>query len=144
MFRISSLIRSCKGSVMAEAALIIPMLVGVTFFIIEFGNVLYLANSLNQISRTAARYASVTPTYTQQDLINVSGAMTLLPDVSKLTLTINPAPGAAKTVGATLTVTVQYAYTPIINPFGLLMSGQAWAPTIMSASVSRAEVSSAS
>lgn len=135
--------RPQKGSIMTEAALLIPILLGVAFFIIEFGNVLYLSNSLNQIARTTARYASVTPTYTQQNLIDVSGAMTLLPDVSKLTLTINPAIGAPKAVGATITVTVNYAYTPIINPFGLLGSGSSWAPTIMSASVSRAEVSNA-
>ena len=125
---------------MAEAAIIIPLLVGVSFFIIEFGNVLYLTNTLNQISRTAVRYASVTPVYSQQDLVNVSGAMSLLPDVSKLTLTISPTPGSQKSVGAQITVNVQYAYTPILNPFGFFNSNNTWAPIIMSASVGRAEV----
>ena len=134
--------RSSKGALMAEAALMIPILLGVTFFMIEFGNVLYLSNTLNQIARSAARYASVTSSYTQQSLISQSGASSLLKDVSKLTLTITPAPGAARSVGATITVNVQYSYTPVINPFGLLNSNHSWAPTIKSASVARSEVSS--
>ena len=134
--------RSCNGSLMAEAALVIPMLVGISFVIIEFGNVLYLTNSLNQISRSAARYASVTSSYTQQSLITASSASSLLPDVSKLTLSITPAPGASRNIGATITVTARYNYTPIINPFGLLNSNTSWAPKIKSTSAARSEVSS--
>lgn len=126
---------------MVESAILIPILLGVTFFVIEFGNVLYLTNTLNQISRTTARYASVTPVYTQQELIDVSGANQLLPDVSKFILTITPAPGAQKDVGSTITVQVQYNYTPIINPFGLLNSNQTWAPVVRSSSIARSEVS---
>ena len=138
-----SIYRSHKGSIIAEAALIIPILVGVTFFIIEFGNVLYLTNTLNQIARTAARYASVTSSYTQQQLIDVSGANALLPDISKFTLTIDPVPGAQRSVGAPITVNVQYNYIPIINPFGLFNSDQSWTPIIKGGSVSRSEVSNA-
>ena len=126
---------------MAEAALMIPLLLGITFVIIEFGCVLYLSNTLNQIARTISRYASVTSSYTQQELVDASGASSLLPDLSKLTLNITPSPGAAKQVGSTITVTVKYNYTPIINPFGLFNSNQPWAPVIMSASVTRSEVS---
>ena len=125
---------------MVEAAIMIPLLLGVTFFIIEFGNVLYLSNSLNQISRTAARYASVTPAYTQQGALNASGAMTLVPDISKLTLTITPAPGAARNVGDTITASVRYTYIPLLNPFKLFNSNHAWAPVVKSASVARSEV----
>ena len=134
--------RSCKGSLIAEAALVIPILIGISFVIIEFGTVLYLTNTLNQIARSAARYASVTPSYTQQSLISASSASSLLPDVSKLTIDVTPAPGASRTVGATITVTAQYNYTPIVNPFGLFNSNQSWAPVIMSSSVARSEVSS--
>src|SRR3989338_9259733 len=91
--------RVIKGSVMAEAAILIPILVGVTFFMVEFGNVLYLTNTLNQIARTAARYASVTPSYTQQQLIDQSGANSLLPDISKFSLDITPGPAVQKIVG---------------------------------------------
>ena len=143
MIRNFFLNHSTRGSIMGEAALIIPILLGVTFFIIEFGNVLYLSNSLNQISRTAARYASVTPAYTQQGAINASGAMTLVSDINKLTLTITPAPGTARSVGETITVSVQYNYTPIINPFGLFNSNQSWAPIVKSSSTARSEVANA-
>ena len=134
--------RSCSGGVMAEAALIIPILLGVIFFIIEFGNVMYLGNVVTQIARTAARYASVTVSFTNQDLINASNASKLLPDVSKLTLTIIPAPGAQRSVGTTITVTAQYNYTPVINPFKPFNSSQPWAPVLNKTSVTRSEVSS--
>ncbi|OGI08909.1 MAG: hypothetical protein A3I68_03465 [Candidatus Melainabacteria bacterium RIFCSPLOWO2_02_FULL_35_15] len=135
--------RVIKGSVMAEAAILIPILLGVTFFIIEFGNVLYLTNTLNQISRTAARYASVTPSYTQQGIIDASGASSLVPDISKFTLTVTPAPGVQRSVGSTITVEVQYDYIPIINPFGFFNINQDWVPVVRSSSVARSEVSNA-
>ena len=133
-------LRHAKGSVMAEAALTIPILVGISFVIIEFGNVLYLSNSINQIGRSAARYASVTLSYTQQDLINASGASSIIKDVSKLTLTISPTIGTTRSVGTTITVTAQYSYTPILNPFALLNSSNSWAPTVKSVAVARCEV----
>ncbi len=142
MFFRKKINRSYKGSVMAEAALAIPLLLGITFVIIEFGNVLYLTNTLNQISRSAARYASVTPSYTQQGLIDASKASSLLPDISKLTLNVTPAPGTARSIGATITVTAQYSYIPLVNPFGFFNSNQAWAPTIRGISAARSEVSS--
>lgn len=132
-----------SGTILVETALVIPILIGITFFIIEFGSVLYLSNSLNQIARAAARYAAVTPTYTISELIDVSGARSSLPDISKLTLNITPAPGATRSVGATITVNVEYSYTPIINPFGLFNSNTLWAPRVRSSSSIRSEVSNA-
>ena len=134
--------RSYKGSVMAEAALVIPLLLGITFVIIEFGNVLYLENTLNQIARSAARSASVTPSYTQEELIDTSMASSLLPDVSKLTLTVVPAPGTARSIGASITVTALYSYTPLVNPFGFFNSNTSWIPQIKGVSTVRSEVSS--
>lgn len=127
----------------AEAALVLPLLVAIAFFITELGNVLYLTNSVNQITREAARYASVTPAYTYEDLIRESGAADVLPDVSKLTLTSDPAPGATRAVGTKITIMAEYNYTPIINPFRILNLTQTWIPVIRSTSVARAEVSNA-
>ena len=135
--------RNFKGSVMVEAAILIPILLGVTFLIIEFGNVLYLTNTLNQISRTAARYASVTPAYTQQGIIDASGASSLVPDISKFALVVTPAPGVQRSVGSTITIEVQYSYIPIINPFGFFNINQSWVPVVRSSSVARSEVSNA-
>ena len=135
--------RTFKGSVMVEAAILIPIFVGITFFIIEFGNILYLTNTLNQIARTGARYASVTSSYTQQGIVDASGASSLLPDISKFSLTITPPPGIQKSVGTTITVQVQYNYIPIINPFGFFYSNQTWVPVVRSSSVARSEVSGA-
>ena len=129
------------GAVMAEAALVLPLLVGILFFIIEFGLVMYLSNSLNQIARTAARYASITTSYTQTNIETASGASAMLPDSMSFSLSITPAPGSAKSVGDAITVTVQYTYTPIINPYGLFNSNLSWAPIIKSYAISRAEVS---
>lgn len=136
-------IRSNKGSVLAEAAIIIPLILGLLFFIIEFGNVFFLTNTLNQISRTTARYASVTSSYTMQDLINQSRAGSLLPDISRFNLTIDPAVTSVKNVGTTITINVQYNYLPIINPFGFFNSNQNWQPVLRASSVARSEVSNA-
>lgn len=125
---------------MAEAALIIPLLLGIIFFIIEFGNVLYFTNTLNQIGRTAARYASITSGYTQAGVESASGASSLL-EASKLTLMITPSPGTAISIGDTITVATSYNYIPAINPFGLIGSSTAWSPVLMSTSVMRSEVS---
>jgi Flp pilus assembly protein TadG len=135
--------RSIQGSILAEAALAIPLVVAALFFIIEFGNVLYLNNSVNQISRSAARYISVNSTYTNQDLINVSGAMNIVPNLERLTFTITPQSGAQVRVGDTITVTAQYNYTPIVNPYRLLFLNNSWTPTVRSVSVIRSEVSNA-
>ncbi len=129
--------RSEKGAVIAEAALVLPLLLAVLFFIIEFGIVLYLSNSLNQIARTAARYASVTTSYTNQDLVNYTMASSILPNVNNLSLTSSP---SSRMVGDAITITVNYTYTPILNPFGLLYSSNSWSPTVRSVSVARAEV----
>lgn len=128
---------------MAETALVIPILLGIVLFIYEFGSVFYISNSLSQIARSAVRYASVTSSYTQQNVIDASGANSLLPDIAKFTLTITPSPGIVKKVGDVITVNVQYNYTPIINPFGLFNSSQPWAPVLKSTAVARSEVSSA-
>ena len=138
-----SYIRTEKGVVTAEAALVFPLLLAVLLFIIEFGLVLYLANSMNQIARTAARYASVTANYTQSATLTASGASAIVPDISKLTLTISPTPGSMVSVGASITVTAQYNYTPIVNPFSLIPNSMvSWAPLVRSTSVARAEVAS--
>lgn len=133
-------VRQKHGSVLAEAALIIPLLIGVTFFLIEFGNVLYFINSLNHIARTAARYASITTSYTGSSLVSNAGASSFL-NTSNLTLTFSPDPSCPRSIGSTITIMVSYSYTPVINPFGLLNSSNSWAPVIMSSSVVRSEVS---
>ena len=134
--------RTFKGSVMVEAALILPILLGVTFFILEFGNVLYLINTVNEIARISARLAAVYPSYTTTQLISQCNASSVVQDVSKLSLTVTPSPGASRNVGDAITVTAQYTYTPYINPFKLLnfSSSQTFAPTIRSMAVARAEV----
>lgn len=135
--------RSKRGGVLVEAALVIPILAGITFFIIEISNVLFLMNSLNQVAREACRYAAVTQSYTEEDLITASGARTLLPDTSRLILNIDPAPGTSKNVGTKITVSVEYNYTPMINPFGIFNLDRTWLPSIKSSSVARSEVSNA-
>lgn len=133
--------RNEDGAVIAEAALVLPLLVGILFFIIEFGLVMYFSNSLNQVARTAARYASLTTSYTQSGVETASGASIVLPDSMNFSLTITPTPGSAKSIGDTITVTVQYTYVPVINPYGLFNSMLSWAPVIKSYAISRAEVS---
>ena len=139
----NNLNRSTKGGILVEAALVIPILTGITFFIVEVSNVLFLTNSLNQVAREACRYAVVTASYTKEDLITSSRANELLPDVSRLTLNIDPAIGANRNAGTKITVNVEYNYTPIINPFRIFNLNKSWIPSIKSSSVGRSEVSNA-
>ncbi len=131
--------RNKNGAVMAEAALVLPILIGITFAITELGNILYISNSLNQLARTIARYASVSQTYTNNGLLTQSGASSIV-NTSNVTLTISPAAGASRNVGDQITVTLRYAYTPIVNPYRLFNSTATWISTISSSAVSRSEV----
>ena len=131
--------RSHKGAVMAEAALVIPLLIGITFVITEFGNILYISNSLNQIARTMARYASVSQNYTNAGLLSSAGAGSVL-DTTKISITITPAAWAARSVGDTITVSLTYNYTPIVNPYRFFNANSNWAPNIRTSAISRSEV----
>lgn len=131
--------RSSKGAVMAEAALVVPLLIGITFVITEFGNIFYISNSLNQVARTMARYAAVSQNYTNSGLLSSAGASSVL-DTSKIAITITPAAGASRSIGDTITVTLTYSYTPMINPFRFFNSNANFAPTIKTSAVSRSEV----
>lgn len=133
------LTRKRSGAVMAEAALVLPILIGITFAITELGNILYISNSLNQLARTIARYASVSQNYTNAGLLTQSGAASIV-DTSKVTLTISPAAGASRNVGDQISVTLRYAYTPIVNPYRLFSSSATWISSISSSAVSRSEV----
>lgn len=136
------LIRSKKGAVMAEFALSIPILLTILFFIIEFGNILYLSNTLNQVARSAVRYAAMNPSATTTQLATAAGASSSLPNATDLTLVVSPTAGTSRSVGDTITVTASWNYTPFINPFGFLSPGTAWSPSIMTTAIGRVEVAS--
>ena len=133
--------RNRNGAVMAEAALVLPLLIGITFAITELGNILYISNSLNQLARTIARYASVSQNYTNAGLITQSGASSIV-NTSNLTLTITPAAAASRNVGDQITVVLRYSYTPIVNPYRLFSfsSTTSWISSISSTAVARSEV----
>lgn len=134
--------RNEKGVVMAEAALTLPLLAGILYIMFEIGNVFYLSNSLNQIARTAARYAAINQSYTDSSLLTFAlthESSTTIPHSSNVSISVSPTPGT-QSVGDTITVTLTYAYTPLVNPMGLLSPGSTWAPSIMATAISRAEV----
>ena len=39
--------KNCKGGILAEAAIVIPLIAALVFFVLEISSVLYLNNSLN-------------------------------------------------------------------------------------------------
>lgn len=136
--------RDNRGVVMAELALGIPLLLVVMFVIIELGNTIYISNSINQVARTAARYAATNENYTISDVkdyATLHGVDYVVPDISLLNLGISPTPGT-QNVGDIIIVTVVYAYVPFVNPFGLLGSNQSWSPTLVARAISRSEVGS--
>lgn len=135
--------RDNKGAVMAEFALAVPILIGILFFVIEFGNILYLSNSLNQIARSAARYAAVNTSYTSATLKTAANSSSILPIPASLTLSFSPS--SSVMVGDAITITASYSYTPMVNLyrfFSFFTSSATWTPTLSSVAVSRAEVAS--
>lgn len=134
------IIRSKKAVVLAEFALSIPILLGFMFFIIEFGNVFYLTNSVNNIVCNAARYAAIYPNATETILKDKAGASDALDNPALLTLSVTPVPGATRTIGDPIIVTATYSYTPTFNPLILFSATDTWNPNITGTAVSRVEI----
>jgi Flp pilus assembly protein TadG len=124
-------LRSSRGSTLVEAAIITPLLLLLTFSIVDFGALLYIYLSLESGVTQATRFAvtgAATPGMTREDAIKNAmrqATPTLtLPD-SAFTFSFMP-PGAstwssgAGGPGDIGRVTVNYTWnimTPLIRPF---------------------------
>lgn len=112
--------KSQKGQAAVEFALVLPILILLVCGVIDFGRMLYTANSLTSVCERAARYASIDYT-TKQDKETIRTYIngTLIPpgvDVIKTAdLDVQPVPRVSDgTVTVHITYTMSYI-TPFIS-----------------------------
>ena len=125
-----------RGGTLVESALVLSVFLLFTFGIMDFGRLLYAYNFCSFAARDATRYASVrgstssSPATASTVQTFVTGLATGLTAAS-LTVTTSWSPD--NTPGSTVTVTVKYAYTPMVAmylPSALSVASQSKA-TIM-------------
>ena len=114
--------KSEKGQAAVEFALILPILILLICGVIDFGRMLYTANSLTTVCERAARYASIDyATKQDKEVIRTYINDTLIPPgIDKIEtdgvtdpLDVQPIPRVS---GGTVTVKITYTMT-YITPF---------------------------
>ncbi|KVA09668.1 hypothetical protein WI42_24250 [Burkholderia ubonensis] len=111
-----------KGVAVVEFAIVLPLLLLITFGLIEFGIAIYDKAVVTNASREAARYGVVlaTPKYTTAQIQQVAanycgtymislGANSNACSSANVTVT-----GAQGSLGSPLTVTVSYKFVPLV------------------------------
>jgi Flp pilus assembly protein TadG len=111
---------SCqKGAAAVEFALLLPVLMLITFGIIEFGFIMYDLQILTNASREGARAGVVIP-YLDDTAIKLVVENSASKLVSFKTSTITTTTGVCTTPGGLLMVSVEYDYNflvPLMFPF---------------------------
>ena len=105
--------RRRRGAAMVEMALVLPILIGLTFGAIEYGWMFFRASQVNQAARHGTRTA-VRPAATAEE---IEAAVTAVMSdagfgTSDYSFTVTPTGGAAD-VGDEVTVAVTANYSPI-------------------------------
>lgn len=115
------LFRKDDGQAMVELALILPVLLLIIMGIIEFGFMFNNYLTLNNVSREAARYASLGGTDSEAVVRATEIAPNL--DSAKLTIVITPSE-SSRGRGDSVEVVVTYQYS-LLTPFldGILTNG---------------------
>ncbi|MDW7660400.1 MAG: pilus assembly protein [Bacillota bacterium] len=115
------LFKKDDGQAMVELALILPVLLLIIMGIIEFGFMFNNYLTLNNISREAARYASLGGTDAEAAIRATEIAPNL--DSAKLTIVITPTE-AGRGRGDSVEVVVTYQYS-LLTPFldGIISNG---------------------
>lgn len=110
-----------NGQAMVELALILPVLLLILMGIIEFGFMFNSYLTLNNVSREAARYASLGGSDVQAESRATDIAQNL--DADKLTFVISPSE-ASRDRGDSVEVVVTYQYS-LLTPFldGIITNG---------------------
>ncbi len=135
--------RNSSGAIAAEAALMIPIIAGIIFCVIEFGRIYFYINGLSQIARSSASYVSTGPQYTTNELKTLTKANKIISDTNTLTLTLTPTTNSARSVGDLVTVVASIPYESIFPDFAMVFSGGAvnmWPTEITVTAINRVEV----
>ena len=110
-----------RGAALVEMALVLPILLLLTFAVIEYGWLTFRASQVNQAARHGARIA-VRPAATAEEVEDAVAAIMNGAGLTDYTLTITP-PDPDTEVGDPVTVVVSVDYGPIS------LTGAAFVPT---------------
>jgi hypothetical protein len=120
--------RSDRGAILAEFALVMPVLLVILFGIIEFGLAFSRSQSIASAAREAGRLASLSSTTTADVSSRVDATLGTMTFDAPPTVTVTPAGGCAGREGESVTVLVSAPHR-ITIPFALdreiTLSGQA-------------------
>ena len=100
-----------RGAAMVEMALVLPILLLLTFAVIEYGWLTFRASQVNQAARHGARIA-VRPAATVDEVDDAVASIMEGAGLAEYTLTITPGDPAID-VGEPVTVNVSVDYGPI-------------------------------
>ena len=110
-----------RGAALVEMALVLPILLLLTFAVIEYGWLTFRASQVNQAARHGARIA-VRPAATAEEVEDAVATIMDGAGLTDYTLTITPNDTATE-VGDPVTVVVSVDYGPIS------LTGAAFVPT---------------
>lgn len=119
--------RNERGAAMAEAALVLPILVIMLFAITQFGLALNRAQSLEAAAREGARLASIQTSSSADITARVNSTLSGIALNSGPTTAVSPGVCAGRE-GQTVTVTVSGTFNitvPLVRSWSLPLSGQA-------------------
>lgn len=120
------------GTAIVEFALVLPLLLLLTFITTEFGRALYQYNTLTKSVRDAARYLSVqSPSILTTDLPKVANAKKLVV-YGKFTATDTPLAIGLTTAQVTDPVWQTVGSSPVINTVTISVSGYIFRPLFAS------------
>ena len=100
-----------RGAALVEMALVLPILLLLTFAVIEYGWLTFRASQVNQAARHGARIA-VRPAATVEEVDDAVASIMEGAGLAEYTLTITPSDPAID-VGEPVTVNVSVDYGPI-------------------------------
>lgn len=116
-----------RGAVMAEFALILPILLVILFGIVELGIAVNRAQAVEAAAREGARLASISSTTNGDVTARVNNALAGIPLDSPVAVAVAPG-GCAGREGEAVTVTVTYLHDvtiPLLFSRNVDLTGQA-------------------
>jgi Flp pilus assembly protein TadG len=116
-----------RGTVLAEFALVLPLLLILLFGIVEFGIAFNRAQAVEAAAREGARLASISTTTSGQITSRVNATLAGIPFANPVTVSVSPG-GCAGREGQSVTVVVatQHLITiPLVSSWTVNLRGQA-------------------
>jgi Flp pilus assembly protein TadG len=112
-----------RGTALIEFALVLPILIVLTFMVVDFGRAFFVKNLLDQASREGARRLAVGTDNASAISITKFVASASGLDSSRVTVTaLNPDPSGPNQVRITATTTFNWLYPGLLSYLGLARS----------------------